>query len=166
VIGELLAGIAAQAGLGRIKAAVRPNPYAPDLPNQADRAAAQSGYGLRPGTSGLAGSEAEFYTDAQGRSSLGYLGIVQDVPSRAMPPSTFVAGDPGADRADPTVLADFYRGPVGLELVWGVNQRGSPHTITARINEPTAKTPLPRAVVAGRLEDNARPDPFDSAWDD
>lgn len=168
MIAELVADLIAQAGLGRIRAAVRPNPYAPSLPAQTAKAAAQGGYGLRPGTSGLAGSEADYYTDAQGRSSIGSLRIAQDVTSRPMPPSTYRPGDPGRDPDDPTTLRDFYNGPVGHELVWGGNQRaGAPHVIRSRINEPTAGTPLPRSIVAGRLQSLpvAVQDPFDSAYD-
>lgn len=167
MIGEWLASLAAGNALGRIRESVRPNPYAPSLPAQSAQAAAQGGYGLRRGTSGMAGSEADYYTDDQGRSSVGSLRIAQAVTSRAMPPSTYAPGDPGADPDDPTVLRDFYSGPVGAELTWGVNQRGSPHTITARINEPTAGTPLPRSVVAGRLQSLpvAVQDPFDTAFD-
>lgn len=167
MIAEFLANLAAGSALGRIRDSVRPNPYAPSLPAQAAQAAAQGGYGLRRGTSGLAGSEADYYTDAQGSSSVGSLRIAQDVTSRAMPPSTYQAGDPGADPDDPTVLRDFYDGPVGHELVWGGNQRSVPHVIRSRINEPTAGTPLPRSVVAGRLQSLpvAVQDPFDSAFD-
>lgn len=165
---DWLTGLVAGNALGRVRASVRANPYAPKLPTQAEHAAAQAGYGLRGGTSGLAGSEATWYTDPQDALSIGFNELVQDISSRAMPPSTYIAGDPGADPDDPTVLADFYDGPVGHELVWGSNQRSqSPHVISSRINEPTDSTPRPRAVVAGRLQSLpvAVADPFDTAFE-
>lgn len=167
MIAGFLAQLAGGNALGRIRESVRPNQYAPRLPNQAAVAAAQGGYGLKGGTSGLAGSEADFYTDAQGSGTVGFLRIAQDIAAHAIPPSTFQAGDPGRDPGDATTLRDFYDGPVGNELAWGVSQRGSPHTITTRINEPQAGTPLPRSVVAGRLQalPVAVQDPFDTAFD-
>ncbi len=148
---ESLGLTAGAAAFERIRAAVRPNPYAPRIPDQAAIAAGQATGALRGGTAGLAGSEADYYVDPQGVSTVGYLRIVQDLPSARRPASTFRAGDPGADPDDPTVLADFRSGPVRLPVEpWGVSQRGLPHVISARLNEPTAKTPLPRAVVRDR----------------
>lgn len=150
---EALATFAGGQAIGRLRERIRPNPYAPTLPDQGAVASYQAGQ-LRPGTSGLAGSEADWYTDDQGRSSIGTMVIVQDVPSVAIRPSWFRPGDPGADPTDPTVLADFRDAPVRVgNPDWGANTYpGVPHVITARINEPTAKTPSPRAIDAVRAE--------------
>lgn len=160
---EALGTFAGGQAIGKLRERIRPNPYAPTLPDQGAVAVHQAG-ALRPGTSGLAGSEADWYTDDQGRSSIGSMGIAQDVPSAAIPPSWFVPGDPGADRDDPTVLADFRDAPVRTNLpAWGRNTGTIPHVISARINEPTAKTPSPRDVAAARP--NGVPASATDAWD-
>jgi len=170
---ESLGGILAGQAFGRLRERVRPNPMAPDLPRQSSIAAIQaSGTGLRPGTSGLAGSEADYYTDAQGVGTIGRLDyLVQDVTSRAMPPSTYMPGDPGADPADPTVLADFNRRPVILPVdPWGAYQYSSmrPNVLADRINEPTAQSPLPRDVAMARAAGAPQGlvDAFDAQYDD
>lgn len=166
---EFLTTSAASSAIGKLRERVRPNAYAPNLPDQARQAADQA---IRPnppaGTSGLAGSEADWYTDAQGVSSIGQLdNLFQDLPSRAIPPSYFTPWDPGRDPSDPTTLRDFYDGPVTPELVWGGNQRAqAPHVIAARINEPTRRTPLPRELVqsrGGAVPQGAQ-DALDLAW--
>lgn len=147
---EAIANIAAGQAFARLRARTRPNPYAPTLVDQQAVAIGQAGQ-LRAGASGLAGSEAEWYSDPQGASSVGYLRAVQDVTSGALPAAWTAPGDPGRDPSDPTVLRDFRRGPVRLAAEpWGVNQRGSPSVLTARINPPTATTPLPREIAAAR----------------
>lgn len=164
LVGNIVANLATGAGLGRIKDATRPNPYAPRLPAQLRTAAAQAGFGLRSGEAGLAGSEADYYLSPgiQGQTD---APIVQDVTSRAMPPATYAPGDPGRDPGDATVLADFYRGPLGAVAPWGVTQRGSPTVLAGRLNPPTAASPNARAVVAGRSAEPV-PDALDSAYSD
>lgn len=160
---EAIASLMAGQAIGRVRERVRPNPYAPNLTDQGAIAAVQSA-SLRPGLAGASGSEATWFSDAQGGSSVGFMGIVQDLPSRAIPPSRLVAGDPGADRDDPTVLADFRNAPVRTDLPrWGRNTGTIPHVISARINEPTATTPLPRAMAAARP--NGAPQAATDAWD-
>lgn len=165
---ETLALAGGGQAIGRLRERIRPNPYAPVLPDQAAAAIFQAG-DLRPGTAGLTGSEAEWFEDQQGASTVGYLRIVQDVPSRALPPSMFIPGDPGADPDDPLVLADFRDAPTRVgNPDWGNNvYPGIPHVITARINEPTARTPLPREVAAGRAAtaDKTDADPWDQLYE-
>jgi hypothetical protein len=147
--------------IGRLRERVRPNPYAPRLSDQQRAAALQAG-ALRPGTTGFTGSEADWFDD-QGSATVGRLAIAQDLPSYVIPPSRLTPGDPGADPDDPTVLADFRDAPTRVgNPAWGVNNGTVPHVIRTRINEPTAKAPLPRDVVAGRLAD--QPQTVD-AWD-
>lgn len=162
-IAEAFAAALTGQAIGRLRERVRPNPYAPTLPDQGQVAVHQAGQ-LRPGTSGLAGSEMDWYTDQQGRSTVGTMGIAQDLPAYAIPPSRLIPGDPGADPADPTVLADFRSAPVRTDLpAWGRNTGTVPHAITARINPPTAKTPLPREVDAARAA--GAPQSATDAWD-
>lgn len=147
---EILATIAGGQAVGKMRERVRPNPYAPTLVDQGAIATVQAG-ALRPGTSGMAGSEADWYTDEQGRSTVGWMRVVQDVTSYRRNPSYFTPGDPGADPSDPTVLADFRRrlwdqGPSD----WGGSGRGSPHVLAATLNPPLATTPLPGEVVEAR----------------
>ena len=103
-----LAWLAAGQAIGKLQERIRPNPYAPVLIDQQALAVAQAGR-LRPGTSGLAGSEAEYYVNPQGAGTVGYLSAVQDVTTWLRPPAQFYPGDPGADPSDPTVLADTLR---------------------------------------------------------
>jgi hypothetical protein len=161
-----IASLVAGQAVGKLRERVRPNPYAPRLTNQQVIAAQQAG-GLRPGTSGLAGSERDWYTDAQGASSIGWVQAQQDLTAHAMPPSWDAPGDPGADPTDPTVLADVKRGPVRLDLKpYGVTP-SVPYVIAGRINPPLAKSPLPRDVAAAR--DAGAPqgiqDAFDTLYD-
>jgi len=147
---ESAASLLAGQAIGKMRERVRPNPYAPKLADQQAIASQQAG-GLRGGTSGMAGSEFEYYSDPQGASSIGWIGAIQDITTWARPPCQFLPGDPGRDPTDPTVLADVHRGPTRLPVdPWGVNQRGSPHVLTTRINPPTFETPLPRDVAAAR----------------
>lgn len=165
---EAIVSLGAGQAIGRLRERVRPNPYAPTLVDQQAVAVDQAGR-LRPGTSGIAGSEAEYYIDPQGASSIGWTRAVQDVTSRALPPAQFLPGDPGADPDDATVLRDFSNRPVRLEdnPAWGVNQRGSPHVLTTRINPPLATTPLPRAVAAARAAGapQGEQDAFDTLYE-
>jgi len=150
---EAIAAIAGDQAIGRLRDRIRPNPYSPSLVDQQRIAGTQAG-AIRPGTSGLAGSEAEWYlAPGQGAGSIDMLPLplLQELQSHEIPPSWFRPGDPGADRDDPTVLADFRDAPVRTDNpAWGVNTGTVPHVITARINPPTAKTPLPREVAAAR----------------
>lgn len=161
-IGQFTAAL----GIRKVQERVRPNPYAPTLPDQGSVAASQ---GLRPNVSGLSGSEADYYSDAQGRSTVGYLAIAQDVTAVPLPPSWTTPGDPRADhRDDPTVTADFYTGPVRQSgPPWGVSQRGSPRVIPSTLNVPGARTPTARELVAGRTSvPQASHDALDYAWED
>lgn len=170
---ESLASILAGQAIGKLRESVRPNPYAPNLIDQGALAVQQAGSvvatrGVLGGMSGLAGSEYEYYDDPQGASTVGWLNAVQDVTSWARPPCQFIPGDPGADPADPTLLKDFKRGPIRLPVEpWGVNHRGSPTIVTARINPPTASSPLPRDVAAARAAGSPQgvQDAFDTLYD-
>jgi len=149
---EALAAIAGDQAIGRLRERIRPSPFAPNLTDQQRVAAVQAG-AFRPGTSGLAGSEREWYVaPGQGAGSIdSVLPLLQELQSHEIPPSWFRPGDPGADPTDPTVLADFRDAPVRTDNpAWGMNTGTVPHVISARINEPTAKTPLPREVAAAR----------------
>lgn len=147
---EVLGAFAGSQAVGKLRERVRPNPYAPELVDQGAIAARQAG-ALRPGTSGIAGSEADWYSDPQGASTIGYLRVVQDVTSVRRPPSYFMPGDPGADPSDPTVLADFRRRLWDqAPSDWGGSTRGSPHVLASRLNPPLLETPLPREVVEAR----------------
>jgi len=147
-ITSLLAGQA----VGKLRERVRPNPYAPTLVDQSAIAVTQAGQ-LRPGTSGMAGSEYDYYMNPQGPQgvdSMGWVPVSQDITSWRRPDCQFLPGDPGADPSDPTVLADVRRGPVRLDTKpYGVTM-AQPHSLTARINPPTRTTPLPRDVAAAR----------------
>jgi hypothetical protein len=151
VLGELVAGLMASSAFGRLRDAAKVNPFAPTLPGQARIAAAQA-TGLRAGMSGLAGSERDYYTDPQGASTIGRLGAVQDVTSRRLPVSTFVAGDPGAD-GKPLLAGDFYRGPVS-HPAWGGNARtihnNAQRVRTATLLPPGERTPRADEVLAAR----------------
>lgn len=151
MLGELVAGLLASSALGRLRDAAKVNPFAPTLPDQGRVAAAQA-TGLRAGTSGLAGSEADYYTDPQGAGTIGRLGVVQDVTSRRLPVSTFVAGDPGAD-GRPLLARDFHRGPVS-HLPWGGNARtihnSAQRTRPATLLPPGERTPRADEVLAAR----------------
>lgn len=166
-IGSLVAGRA----IGRVRESVRPNQYAPRLPDQAGVAADQAVTGLRAGAAGLAGSEAEWY-DRQGQATVGWVRAVQDLTSRRIPPSYFELaqpGDPGQDPDDPTTLRDFYRGPLPSMVQWGENQQaGAPTYSSGRLNPPLASTPLPRDVVAARAAGapQGAQDALDLAWAD
>lgn len=157
VLGTLTGG-----WIGKLQDRVRPNPYAPPLPDQQREAIAQAarlGGELRGGTGGLSGSEADYYADAQGIGTVGYLRIVQDVTSARLPVSTFVAGDPGAD-GQPLLsgtggASDFDTGPVrplsnaeGGQS--GTVNRGTQHVIPTTLLVPGAVTPSPRQIVAAR----------------
>jgi hypothetical protein len=167
MIPHVLASLLASRALGHLTDRVAPNRYAPTLVDQGAIAAQQAG-GLRGGTSGLAGSERDYYEDPQGSFSIGYLDAIQDVTSWLRPPAQFLAGDPGRDDGDATTLADFRSAPVRLDAnPWGVNQRGSPHVLTTRINPPGVKDPLPREVAAARAAGAPQGDhdAFDGLYD-
>lgn len=169
-----LASIAAQASLGRIRASVRANPFAPPrtaIPDQAAVAAAQAmrpGV-LRDGTSGLAGSEADYYRDAQGIGTVGYVRIAQDVTSGRLAPAWTTPGDPGAGD-EPTVLADVSRGPFRrLSNAQAGNTRtvntGHQHVINSTLLPPGMVTPSPKEMAAARGA-GASHDALDSYWGD
>jgi hypothetical protein len=153
---QALLGTLGPAWAGRLRQRTRPNPYAPTLPGQAGVASLQATRGeLRPGTSGLAGSEADYYSDPQGIGTIGHLdALAQDLTSRALPPSTFVAGDPGAD-GQPLLNRDMTTGPIRrLSNAEGANTRTfnhpGQHVVASTLNPPGARTPTPREIAAAR----------------
>lgn len=141
MIAEQLAWTAAGSALARLFERIRPTRMGAALPEQARVGA------LRGGTSGLAGSEADWYRDEQGRSTIGSLPIVQDVTSARRPVSWFVAGDPGAD-GQPLLARDFERRPWG-PTPWGIAMQRPALLRGPRLSEPTEATPPPRTVQAG-----------------
>jgi hypothetical protein len=142
VIADQIAWAAAGSALSRLMDRVRPTPMGRRLPEQTALAGA-----LRGGASGLAGSEADWYRDEQGRSTIGWLPIVQDITSARRPVSWFVPGDPGAD-GQPLLARDFERRPWG-PTPWGVKTTRPALLRPALLAEPTQPTPLPRTVQAG-----------------
>lgn len=168
MIPALLANIAGGWGIARIRDSVRPNPYAPKLVDQQAISVAQAARGLRPGTSGLTGSEAEYFSDPQGGGSIGYLPAQQDLTSAPKPPSYFTPGDPG--RGDePTVQRDFFRGPLPNMVAWGETQRAKGQRFSGdRLNPPLFVTPLPQEVVAARAAGAPQglQDALDDGWSD
>lgn len=178
MLGVLLnvASLAVPSPLAKLAEIVRPNPYAPRVPDQARIAASQNVGALAGGLTGRTGSEAE-WADDQGAESIGYTQLRQELPSARRPPSYFalgrgIHGDPGADRDDPTTLADFDRRPQGNQEPWGGStrtvQNGANRINRATLLEPLAVTPTARQMVAGR--DAGVPassdDAMDNAWSD
>lgn len=150
MIAEQIAWAATSSALARLMSRIRPTPMGRRLPEQTALAGM-----LRGGTSGLAGSEAEWYRDEQGRSTIGYLRIVQDVTSARRPVSMFVPGDPGAD-GQPLLARDFERRPWG-PTPWGIATTRPALLRGPLLAEPTAATPPPRQVQAG-FETTSGPD--------
>lgn len=161
MLAGLLAPLLANRALGRIKDATTPNRLAPNVPDQARIAAGQAAGQaagnrgrLRGGTSGLAGSEADYYVDPQGAGTVGYVRIVQELPSAPQPAAMFTPGDPGAG-PEPTVLRDVTRGPVRrLSNAEGANTRtvnsAHQHVVNSTLNPVGAVTPTPKEVAAAR----------------
>jgi hypothetical protein len=141
LLGSVL-GFVGLAPLGPILDKVRPNPYAPRLPDQVDLSTWQAGGRLRGGLSGRTGSEADWADDqeAPGPANQADWG-------GTLGPSWFSANDPPR----------YYTGPVRLlREPWGGDQRArAPLVRASTLGPPTAKTPLPRDVQSAYEEANA-----------
>jgi hypothetical protein len=138
VIAEQAAWTAATSALARLADRIRPTPMGERLAEQARIGA------LRGGTSGLAGSEADWYRDEQGRSTIGSLPLRQDITSARRPVAMFRAGSPAAD-GQPLLARDFERRPWG-PTPWGIATTRPALLRGPRLVEPTVATPPPRAV--------------------
>lgn len=166
---------------GKLSARIRPNPYAPNLPDQHRAAAAQEANAWRAsgelvgsltGSALLSGSEEDYWThDALVPGPTGWADpIAQDVSGNpGKPASWFIPGDPGADPDEALTLADFDRSPNPNMTPWGGSTRtvntGLQHVLARRINPPTMVTPS--AAVAYTTGPSAAPaDVFDRLWSD
>lgn len=162
--------------VSRLQGRVRPNPYAPNVPDQARVAAAQLGTvaaaagELLPPLQdrAFAGSEADYWTNDQ--LSVNGWGdpIAQPIAGNpGKPASWYVPGDPGADPRDPLTLADFDRSPNPNMTPWGGSTRtintGNQRALTGRLNPPTMVTPGARDVYQAGV---ARGDVLARMWED
>lgn len=136
---EQLAWSSAASALGRLWERILPGPLGRAMPEQAALAGAQ---GLRPGLAGLSGSEAAWYSDAQGVSTIGSVPLAQDLTSARRPVSTFVphVGD------QPLLARDFDQRPWGQ--AWPVPTSRPALLRGPELVEPGDPDPRPRTVQA------------------
>ena len=139
-----LAGLFMPSPVSAIAERTRPNPYAPDVGRSHLQAALRqtltpgSVAGIRGGLSGQSGSEAEY---AAGQATPDVL--VQDITARALPPAMFHANV----GREPSIYA-FDRGPIGLGVSWGGQQRGRPFVVASTLLPPGQRTPTAREMAA------------------
>lgn len=174
---NFLAGLVIQPSwVGRLQSRVRPNPYAPNLPDQHRQAAAQEANALRAGgelvdslSGSPSGSEADYWQMDQA-NAYWQDPIRQDVSGNpGKPASWFMPGDPGRDPDEALTLSDFDRSPNPNMTPWGGSTRtvntGRQHLLTRRLNPPAFVTPGAAAVYNNGP--SAQPaDVFDRLWSD
>lgn len=149
-----LVGLVGLAPISKVTAAVRPNPYAPNVPTQASIATSQAvGGRLRGGLSGQSGSEGDYAIDQSPSDNPLY----QDLSAHAIVPSTF----------RPNLPPRYYTGPNETRPMWGGSQRArGSRPIRSQLVRPGDRTPAPRTVagayVATRPTSNRLYDAFEA----
>lgn len=160
MIGALL-GLLLPSPAAAAQRAVRPNPYAPSLPAQANFAVGQQvRAGIRSPLSGLTGSEADAPDELASGNPRPYEPLRQAISGHAIPPSTL---RPNLPRGGSLVGSGTgeHVGPdkgfvVSSRPAWGGSARAkSPHAIASTLLGPRDRTPLPRDMAAGFVAANA-----------
>jgi hypothetical protein len=158
--------------LAAVKHASSPNPYvtSPSGSQQAVAAAQARQNAIRGGFSGLAGSTAQWDHDQDQAPGLVVTGLRQDVTAMPLAPSRLIPWSVQHPRDANTTRG--YTGPVitpgGLPWGWSTRFR-FPRIISGTLLSPLARTPSPRDMAKGFVENNPTQlrvmDPF-TATDD
>lgn len=164
MLGALI-GLLLPSPIQAAKAAVEPNPYAPDLPLQFSVAVGQyATRGIRGGLSELpSGSEADYQLEQISGSSAIGVPLRQFIPDAAQPPSRFTPRLPDAPvgRGTGPQTGAYNKGWVthvpGVPVDdrrWGWLNRGRPNVINGTLLDPLDRAPVPRDLQAAYTRTN------------